>query len=154
MVNRAGVGACSDCCPGIRATTSQHGSRWGSSDSPRGSLGCHVSLPSNDDVEPVPLNPLALAYMRALRLAVATQDVGLLLEAGQAHGRDCRPALSWSERVFLTYVAACTGVGCAEPGIRLPPWADRSAGVKRVVWSQEGVVEPRDEDAIVLSPAR
>ena len=55
--------------------------------------------------------------------------------------------------MFLTYLSACTGARCSEPGIRLPPWADRCARAKRVVWFPGGVQEPHD-DIIALSPAR
>ena len=72
----------------------------------------------------VPLDPLALVYIRALHSATVTEDLGLLLEAGQAHGWSCCPSLRWSERVFLTCLSACTGAGCSEPGVRLPPWVD------------------------------
>ena len=112
-----------------------------------------VSLTLAEDDTPVPLAPLALAYIRARHSAVFTKDVGLLLEARQAHGRDWHSGLSWSERAFLTYLSACTGAGSPQPSIRLPPWADRSTGAKRVVWPPEGVLAPHD-DVIVLSSAR
>ena len=35
--------------------------------------------------------------------------------------RSGHSSLPWSERVFLTYLATCTGAGCHVSGIRLPP---------------------------------
>ena len=75
-----------------------------------------VTLLAADDAPPVPLNPLAPSYIRALHVALTTDDLGLQLEAGLAHDRNLSPSLPWGAGVFL----ACTGAGCTEPGIRLP----------------------------------
>ena len=112
-----------------------------------------ITLPAADSAPPVPLSPLALAYIRALYVVLTTDDLGLQLEAGLAH--DCRlsPGLPWSVRVFLTYLSVCTGAGCTEPGVRLPPWANRTAGEWTVVWSPGGVASPV-ERSIVPIPAQ
>ena len=60
----------------------------------------------------VPLDQLALTFIRALHSAVTTTNLGLLLETGQAHGRSGHSSVPWSERVSLTYLATCTGAGC------------------------------------------
>ena len=52
-----------------------------------------VTMLAADDVPPVALTPLPLAYIRALHATITTEDVGLLLEAGQAHNCDVSTSL-------------------------------------------------------------
>ena len=112
-----------------------------------------MSLAAVDSDALVPLEQLALTYIRALHSAVTIADLGLLLEAGQAHGRNGHSGLPWSERVFLTYLATCTGAGCHVSGIRLPPWAVRTAGAQQVMWFPDCNPVPH-EGVITLSLAQ
>ena len=111
------------------------------------------TLPAADSAPHVPLSPLALSYIRTLHVALTTDDLGLQLEAGLAH--DCRLSLGlpWGVRVFLTYLSVCTGAGCTKPGVRLPPWANRSASQWTVKWFPGGVWSPV-ERSIIVTPAQ
>ena len=87
-----------------------------------------------DEAVPIPLSSLSLVCVHALHTAMSTDDVGLLLEAGMASGLGSTPHLPWGLRVFLSYLAACTDASCTASSVRLPKWAHRSAGSRRLVW--------------------